>query len=95
MSNPYITKMQYKYQCGQRVRCINPDHEMYGQCGVIDRAMPYVFEHSAYDVRFDGTEKVTAMSERSLEALQLWQFVRAVTCIVMFHVKHWIFTLIA
>lgn len=65
--NPYTTKMQRKYQSGQRVRCINPNHAMYERCGSVDRAMPYVFEFPAYDVLFDGAGKIVAMSERSLE----------------------------
>lgn len=67
MSNEFIVKMHHRYQSGQRVRCINPDHAMHQQCGSIDRAMPYTFGFPAYDVTFDGTGKITAMSERSLE----------------------------
>lgn len=67
MSNEFITKIQHRYQSGQRVRCINPRHTMYGRCGSIERPMPYVFEIPAYDVLFDGAGKVIAMSERSLE----------------------------
>jgi len=65
----FVSDTRHKYQCGQRVRCINPKHTMYQQCGSIDRAMPYTFEFPAYGVLFDGLEKVTAMSERSLEVL--------------------------
>ena len=58
----YITKVQHKYQAGDKVRVTN--HAFKGAEGEIVARMPWMLVFPGYDVRIDGV--VVAVSERSL-----------------------------
>jgi hypothetical protein len=63
--------MKHKYVVGDRVRNTNKEHKQYGQCGIIDAILPYTFLYPAYYVKYDNVDRTVAMSEVSLERIEV------------------------